>query len=148
MTFDIGTIIDSDGKEVLPSGKMINAIVLTPERFEFELTPRSAKHEELIRENSQVIRTTVGVVQHWKTCMISFYGRLYTIPALAAIVSKEHTSLQCPTSKLKNSARQPHLIAQSGWDLDLSENTARSGYSESLRKSNHMVPVLNTEAAD
>ncbi|KAF8757867.1 Cytochrome p-450 [Rhizoctonia solani] len=43
------TIIDSDGKEVLPSGKMINAIVLTPERFEFELTPRSAKHEELIR---------------------------------------------------------------------------------------------------
>ncbi|QRW16686.1 cytochrome P450 family protein [Rhizoctonia solani] len=49
MTFDIGTIIDSDGKEVLPGGKMINAIVLTPERFEFELTPRSAKHEELIR---------------------------------------------------------------------------------------------------
>ncbi|CAE6345336.1 unnamed protein product [Rhizoctonia solani] len=47
--FDIGIAKDENGKDILPSRKMINSLVLIPERFEFKLTPRSAKHEELIR---------------------------------------------------------------------------------------------------
>ncbi|CAE6452905.1 unnamed protein product [Rhizoctonia solani] len=52
MAFDIGVIKDDNGKDVLPSGKMINAMVLIPERFVFKLTPRSASHEELVRHSS------------------------------------------------------------------------------------------------
>ncbi|KEP48556.1 cytochrome P450 family protein [Rhizoctonia solani 123E] len=51
MTFNIGLAQDKDGHEIRPSGKMVNSLVLTPEKFPLKLTPRSAKHEELIRES-------------------------------------------------------------------------------------------------
>ncbi|KAJ1306347.1 hypothetical protein OPQ81_007354 [Rhizoctonia solani] len=51
MAFDIGTIKDESGKDVLPSGKMINAMVLIPEHFVLKITPRSASHEELLRHS-------------------------------------------------------------------------------------------------
>ncbi|CEL56349.1 O-methylsterigmatocystin oxidoreductase OS=Aspergillus parasiticus GN=ordA PE=3 SV=1 [Rhizoctonia solani AG-1 IB] len=49
--FDIGSAKDEDGKDILPSGKMIDSLVVMPEHFEFKLTPRSAKHEELIKNS-------------------------------------------------------------------------------------------------
>ncbi|KAH7342145.1 cytochrome P450 [Rhizoctonia solani] len=51
MTFDIGVAQDENGKDIIPSGKLVNSIVLTPEPFMFKLTSRSAIHEELIRDN-------------------------------------------------------------------------------------------------
>ncbi|CAE6478773.1 unnamed protein product [Rhizoctonia solani] len=51
MTFNIGPAQDKDGNDIRPNGKMVNSIVLTPEKFPLKLTPRSTKHEELIRES-------------------------------------------------------------------------------------------------
>ncbi|CAE6351962.1 unnamed protein product [Rhizoctonia solani] len=50
MVFDLEAVKDENGQDILPSGGMIKAAVLSPELFEFKLTPRSAKHEELIRD--------------------------------------------------------------------------------------------------
>ncbi|KAL5635220.1 hypothetical protein ACGC1H_003047 [Rhizoctonia solani] len=50
MTFNIGLAQDKDGNDIRPSGKMVNSLILTPEKFPLKLTPRSTKHEELIRE--------------------------------------------------------------------------------------------------
>ncbi|KAH7342111.1 cytochrome P450 [Rhizoctonia solani] len=49
MTFNIGVAQDKDGKDIIPSGKLVNALVLTPQQFRLKLIPRSTKHEELIR---------------------------------------------------------------------------------------------------
>ncbi|EUC65113.1 cytochrome P450 family protein, partial [Rhizoctonia solani AG-3 Rhs1AP] len=51
MTFDIGVAQDENGKDVPPNGKMNNSSLLTPQNFLFKLTPRSKRHEELIRHN-------------------------------------------------------------------------------------------------
>ncbi|CAE6436685.1 unnamed protein product [Rhizoctonia solani] len=51
-TFKIEVAQDKNGKDVPPSGKMINSLILAPEDFMLKLTPRSAKHEELIRHSS------------------------------------------------------------------------------------------------
>ncbi|KAH7342128.1 O-methylsterigmatocystin oxidoreductase [Rhizoctonia solani] len=51
MTFNIGVAQDENGKDVMPSGKMINGIVIVPQEFLLKLTPRSASHEELIWNN-------------------------------------------------------------------------------------------------
>ncbi|CAE6538376.1 unnamed protein product [Rhizoctonia solani] len=51
MTFNIENIKDENGRDLLPSGKMVNAMVLIPERFALKLTPRSSNHEELIRNS-------------------------------------------------------------------------------------------------
>ncbi|CAE6517534.1 unnamed protein product [Rhizoctonia solani] len=51
MAFDIEAIKDENGEDLLPSRKMINALVLIPEPFVFKLTPRSESHEELMRQS-------------------------------------------------------------------------------------------------
>ncbi|KAF8596887.1 cytochrome P450 [Ceratobasidium sp. AG-I] len=48
-TFDIDMAKDKHGKEIVPSTKVINAIVIQPVPFKFRLTPRSEAHKELIR---------------------------------------------------------------------------------------------------
>ncbi|KAF8594822.1 hypothetical protein BDV93DRAFT_529054 [Ceratobasidium sp. AG-I] len=48
-TFDIKMAQDQDGRDIVPSKKATNSVVIYPEPFEFELTPRSEKHKELIR---------------------------------------------------------------------------------------------------
>ncbi|CAE7210631.1 unnamed protein product [Rhizoctonia solani] len=50
MTFNIEAARDKDGNDIRPSGKLVNSLVLTPEQFPLKLTPRSAKHEELIEQ--------------------------------------------------------------------------------------------------
>ncbi|CAE6424429.1 unnamed protein product [Rhizoctonia solani] len=52
MTFNIGAAQDENGDDITPTGKLVNSIVLTPEEFKFKITPRSTKHEELIRNGS------------------------------------------------------------------------------------------------
>ncbi|KDN35142.1 hypothetical protein RSAG8_11830, partial [Rhizoctonia solani AG-8 WAC10335] len=47
--FDIGVAQDENGKDIIPSRKMNNSSLLTPQNFIFKLTPRSTRHEELIR---------------------------------------------------------------------------------------------------
>ncbi|CUA67256.1 O-methylsterigmatocystin oxidoreductase [Rhizoctonia solani] len=49
MAFDIGVAQDENGKDILPSGKVTNSLVLAPQPFMFRLSPRSTVHEELIR---------------------------------------------------------------------------------------------------
>ncbi|CAE7177454.1 unnamed protein product [Rhizoctonia solani] len=51
MTFNIEVAQDKDGNDMRPSGKLVNSLVLTPERFPLKLTPRSTKHEELIEQS-------------------------------------------------------------------------------------------------
>ncbi|CAE6414843.1 unnamed protein product [Rhizoctonia solani] len=51
MTFNIGAAQDETGKDIIPSGKLVNSLVLTPEQFKLKLTLRSTKHEDLIRNS-------------------------------------------------------------------------------------------------
>ncbi|KAL5634119.1 hypothetical protein ACGC1H_006074 [Rhizoctonia solani] len=51
MTFNIGVAQDKDGNDICPSGKLVNSVALIPEEFPLKLTPRSTKHEELIRQS-------------------------------------------------------------------------------------------------
>ncbi|CAE7123543.1 unnamed protein product [Rhizoctonia solani] len=51
MTFNIEVAQDENGKDIRPSGKLINSLSLAPEQFPLKLTPRSTKHEELIRQS-------------------------------------------------------------------------------------------------
>ncbi|QRW17612.1 cytochrome P450 family protein [Rhizoctonia solani] len=50
-TFNIEVARDKDGKQIPPSGKMINSLILAPEEFMLKLTPRSTKHVELIQRS-------------------------------------------------------------------------------------------------
>ncbi|CAE6423487.1 unnamed protein product [Rhizoctonia solani] len=50
-TFNIEVARDKDGKQIPPSGKMINSLILAPEEFMLKLTPRSTKHVELIQQS-------------------------------------------------------------------------------------------------
>ncbi|KAH7342114.1 hypothetical protein B0J17DRAFT_649557 [Rhizoctonia solani] len=68
MTFNIGAAQDENEKDIIPSGKLVNSLVLgvlaccesvslacwiisTPEQFKLKLTLRSMKHKELIRDS-------------------------------------------------------------------------------------------------
>ncbi|CAE6414741.1 unnamed protein product [Rhizoctonia solani] len=51
MTFNIGVAQDKNGKDITPSRKLINSIVLTPEPFMLKLTSRSVIHKELILQS-------------------------------------------------------------------------------------------------
>lgn len=51
MTFNIGAAQDENGMDIIPSGKLVNSVVLSPEQFQLKFTLRSAKHEELIRNS-------------------------------------------------------------------------------------------------
>ncbi|KAF8593407.1 cytochrome P450 [Ceratobasidium sp. AG-I] len=48
-TFDIDMAQDKDGQDIVPSTKVLNAIVIQPVPFKYKLTPRSEAHQELIR---------------------------------------------------------------------------------------------------
>ncbi|CAE6348493.1 unnamed protein product [Rhizoctonia solani] len=51
LTFNVEVAQDNDGKDVPPTGKLVNSLVLVPEKFMVKLTPRSTKHAELIRHS-------------------------------------------------------------------------------------------------
>ncbi|CAE6478798.1 hypothetical protein ACGC1H_003061 [Rhizoctonia solani] len=49
MSFNIEVTQDENGKDVLPSGEVVDSLILTPQKFMLKLTPRSPTHEELIQ---------------------------------------------------------------------------------------------------
>ncbi|KAB5590648.1 O-methylsterigmatocystin oxidoreductase [Ceratobasidium theobromae] len=49
MGFNIGLAQDEHGNDIRPSLEMLNATVISPKPFKLKLTPRSAGHEELLR---------------------------------------------------------------------------------------------------
>ncbi|CAE6511322.1 unnamed protein product [Rhizoctonia solani] len=51
MTFNIEVAQDNDGNDMHPSGKLVNSLILTSEHFPLKLTPRSAKHKEIIQQS-------------------------------------------------------------------------------------------------
>ncbi|CAE6530860.1 unnamed protein product [Rhizoctonia solani] len=51
MIFNIGIGQDENGKDVPPSGRFANAMLLTPQPFVLKITPRSAGHAEPIRSS-------------------------------------------------------------------------------------------------
>ncbi|EUC67016.1 cytochrome P450 family oxidoreductase, partial [Rhizoctonia solani AG-3 Rhs1AP] len=49
MSFNIEVTQDENGKDVLPSGEVVDSIILIPQKFMFKLTPRSPTHMGLIQ---------------------------------------------------------------------------------------------------
>ncbi|CEL55098.1 hypothetical protein RSOLAG1IB_01106 [Rhizoctonia solani AG-1 IB] len=49
MTFNIGVAQDETGKDIIPKREADDSLIMKPRCFVFKLTPRSSKHEELIR---------------------------------------------------------------------------------------------------
>ncbi|KAH7326950.1 cytochrome P450 [Rhizoctonia solani] len=52
MVFDIKPVQDEHGNDILPSQRMTNSIIMSPEPFTFRLIPRSNSHKDLVQNLS------------------------------------------------------------------------------------------------